>query len=87
MIESHSQLVIKDQLAKLFYDWCCDEPLPTKKTSVYINFTPLDTFQLVKAEWTDQKSTYNERLYKITFYRDEKELGIDETNNQKHKYI
>jgi hypothetical protein len=61
-------LVTKGQLECLFKGWDCEEPIPKKGKRVFICFPCKVGFEddLAEVEWTDLRSTYNERLYRIT---------------------
>lgn len=61
-------LCTKDQLIKILRSWEVDETLPTRNDSRVIVWpTSADVeCECAKAEWTDTRSDYGKRLYRLT---------------------
>lgn len=61
--------VTKDQLAKLFEAWQCDQPIPGKANKVVIAFPrpSVHPFNLITVTKSDKRSTYNKTLWAVQF--------------------
>ena len=64
-----SYLYTKQQTIQVLNGWGVDMQPPKKGKEVVVSFAPSNAFVMAKVEWLETpKSTYDERLYRITLY-------------------
>lgn len=70
----NSTLLLKDQAQCILNGWKVTEPIPGKGKAVIVGFPPTFQFPIARLTYTDQKSTYGKRLYRLQFFKSLSEM-------------
>lgn len=61
----HESLLTKVQLKLILKAWGVDDPVPGKGKSLIVTWPKPTQPEIAKVTWTDLRSTYGQRLYRV----------------------